>query len=46
MPKLKTRKNPCSEGDACCMTKPCRRKDEKDGKKNKKKKKKDKKKSD
>ncbi|MDX9862146.1 MAG: hypothetical protein RBS99_14640 [Rhodospirillales bacterium] len=45
MAKLKKRDKPCSEGDDCCMTKPCQRKDEKD-KGDKKKKKKDKKKKD
>ena len=47
MGKLKKRDKPCSEGKACCMTKPCQREDEKGKKKKKKdKKKKDKKISD
>ncbi len=44
MGKLKKRDKACSEGDACCMTKPCQREDDKDKKKknkDKKKKKKD-----
>jgi hypothetical protein len=41
MGKLKKRDKACSEGDACCMTKPCQREDEKGkGKKKKDKKKK------
>jgi hypothetical protein len=43
MGKLKKRDKACSEGDSCCMTKPCQREDEK-GKGKKKEKKKDKKK--
>lgn len=41
MAKLKKRDKACSEGDSCCMTKPCQREDEKGkGKKKKDKKKK------
>ena len=41
MAKLKKRDKACSEGDACCMTKPCQRENEKEkGKKKKDKKKK------